>query len=914
MNSLLGFSLNLFGLPLSFAEPLILAALVGLPVLWWLLRVTPPLPRRIPFPPLRLLRGLEDEEQTPAATPWWLLLLRLLAAALLIVALADPLLGRAPKLSTAGPLVLVVDNGWTAARDWDQRQDLIADLLHSAQGRPVAIIPTAGPAPQGLLNEGEAARIAKELKPMPWPGDRGAAARALGRFQFTAAPALYWLTDGLEDGQSKSLRDAFHRYGGASLFGPSRTALGLLPVVRDASGFVVSATRARGGAPLEIEAGALGARGETLAATRIRFRRGEVRARGHIALPMEVRNATTRLAIAGEDSAGAVQLLDRGAAQRSAGIVSENTSSEGQPLLTDIYYLDRALSPYAEIAKGNISQLLDKHVSVLILADVAKISGDDLGKVKDFVGKGGMLIRFAGDHMTAGSDELVPVRLRAGGRYLGSAMAWSAPQHLAPFGPSSPFNGLEVPSEVTVTRQVLAEPSAELQGRTWAQLADGTPLITAQALGQGWIVLFHITASPSWSSLPLSGLYVDMLKRLLALSAGTPARDLAGLTSLPPVSLLDGFGRPEPTPGDASPIPAREFSHTRVSPQHPPGLYGAHEVESALNVMRADDRLTPLGGGGIQTYGNAHARALEPWLLAAAMILLLFDALLSLWLRGFTPRKLKWVAAAAAFLLVLPHLCVSTARADDAMAMKGALDTRLAYVKTGLADVDAISQEGLTGLGLALRARSSYEPPEPVGVDPETDDLSLYPLLYWPMDPREKNLSPKAQSRIADFMRNGGTIFFDTRDLTLGAVHGPSSPGEQTLRRLTGGLDFPPLEQLPADHVLTKTFYILRDFPGRWAGGELWVEALPPAPKNGAPPARGGDGVSPVMIGNNDWASAWAVDNAGHFLFTPSPGGELQREMAFRFGINLVMYALTGNYKTDVVHAPALLQRLGSGQ
>src|SRR6478752_3608593 len=172
---------------ISFGSPLILAALAALPVLWWLLRVTPPLPRRTQFPPLRLLRGLEDEEQTPAATPWWLLLLRLLAAALLILALADPLLGRSPKLAATGPLVLVVDNGWTAARGWDARQELMIDLLRSAQGRPVAIIPTAGAAPAGLLNEGEAARIAKELKPMPWPGDRKAAAAALGRFNFAAA-------------------------------------------------------------------------------------------------------------------------------------------------------------------------------------------------------------------------------------------------------------------------------------------------------------------------------------------------------------------------------------------------------------------------------------------------------------------------------------------------------------------------------------------------------------------------------------------------------------------------------------------------------------------------------------------------------------------------------------------------------
>ncbi|HSS13803.1 MAG TPA: DUF4159 domain-containing protein [Rhizomicrobium sp.] len=897
----------MFGFPLSFGAPLILTALLALPVLWWLLRVTPPLPRRTMFPPLRLLRGLEDQEQTPATTPWWLLLLRLLAAALLILALADPLLGRSPKLAANGPLVLVVDNGWTAARDWDARQDVMTDLLRSARGRPVAIIPTAGTAPSGLLNEGEAARVAKELKPVPWPGDRAAAAKALGRFNFAAPPALYWLTDGIDDAGSKALRDAFKRYGSASLFAPAHLPLGLLPVTRDASGFALAAIRASAGVPLEVEAGALGVRGETLAATRLHFKRGETRAQGHISLPMEVRNATTRLAVAGEESAGAVQLLDRGAAQRSAGIVSENASNEAQPLLSDVYYLERALSPYAEIAKGGIAQLLDKHVSVLLLADVAKINGADMTKVKDFVSHGGVLIRFAGERMTAGSDELVPVKLRVGGRYLGSAMAWSAPQHLAPFTSASPFNGLEIPAEVTVTRQVLAEPSAEAQNRTWAQLADGTPLITAQAMGSGWIVMFHISASPGWSTLPLSGLYVDMLKRLLALSAGTPARELAGLTSLPAVSLLDGFGRTMAPPADVTPIPAQGFSRVRVSPQHPPGLYGAHEVESALNIVRAGDRLAPLADSGLQAYGNIHARALEPYLLAAAMMLLLVDALLSLWLRGFTPRKLRWRASVLALALFVPQ-----ARADEATNMKAALDTHLAYVKTGLADVDSVSQAGLTGLSLMLRARTSYEPPEPLGVDPEQDDLSLYPLLYWPMDPREKSLSPKGLARIGDYMRNGGTILFDTRDFTLGAVRGPASPGEQTLRRLTASLDLPPLEPVPADHVLTKTFYILRDFPGRWSGGKLWVEALPPPPKNGAPPARGGDGVSPVIVGGNDWAGAWAVDASGHFQSTPSPGGELQREMAFRFGINLVMYALTGNYKADIVHAPALLQRLGN--
>ena len=109
--------------------------------------------------------------------------------------------------------------------------------------------------------------------------------------------------------------------------------------------------------------------------------------------------------------------------------------------------------------------------------------------------------------------------------------------------------------------------------------------------------------------------------------------------------------------------------------------------------------------------------------------------------------------------------------------MKAALDTRLAYVVTGLPDVDQMSRAGLYGLGLRLKARTSYEPEEPMGVDIAHDDLSFFPLIYWPMDPREPDLSPQALSRLTDYMRNGGTILFDTRDLTLGPTRGPNLAG-----------------------------------------------------------------------------------------------------------------------------------------
>jgi len=134
------------------------------------------------------------------------------------------------------------------------------------------------------------------------------------------------------------------------------------------------------------------------------------------------------------------------------------------------------------------------------------------------------------------------------------------------------------------------------------------------------------------------------------------------------------------------------------------------------------------------------------------------------------------------------------------------------------------------------------------------------------------------------------------------------------LMRLLQDLDIPPLEPVAADHVLTRAFYLLQEFPGRYRSGQLWAEAPTDTQTvDGLPFRPLNDGVSPVFIGSNDWAAAWAMDSRGEPLVPVGRGraGERQREIALRFGVNLVMHVLTGNYKSDQVHVPALLDRLG---
>jgi hypothetical protein len=912
---------------LSFGAPLMLWALAGLPVIYWLLRVTPPAPKRIVFPPLRLLLGLRSPEETPARTPLWLLLMRLATAAVAIIALAEPIYDTTPATAGNGPLVLVVDNDWPAAQQWPARVEAMRSALTGAArgNRQVTIIATAelNPLSPQWMDPRRAASTADEMVPQPWLADRRKALEALAQLRPPARPEIIWLSSGVDTPGAREFADALANLGNLSVYGDdaNTTALALRPPDNNATGFGVTLTRIPSEATREGRVAALDNRGRILDTAAFRFGSGEAEATTAIPLPLELRNDTSRIIVQGAESAGTVQLVDSRYRRRPVGVVASNTGSAAAPLISDIYYIERALGPYAEVRKGTLDQLVDSGIAVLALADIGQLTATEREKVNKFVEAGGMLLRFAGPRLAAANanDDLLPVRLRQGERLMGSALAWAEAQHLAVFPQEGPFRGLPVPEEVTVGRQVLAEPSIELAEHTWARLTDGTPLVTADAKGRGWVVLFHVPASPGWSTLPLSGLYVDMLRRTIALSGGVAGAAAQRAGNLPPYQNLNGFGElVQPFP-EAIAIRGEDFEVTTVGPQHPPGLYGNEGAVVALNAVTARTDFEPLNAGrALFGYASGGVMRILKWpLLQIVMLVLLVDALISLTLRGFVPlggirRLARRGAAVAAFFALLALPTDLWAQPAEENNMVAALDTRLAYVITGAPDVDQMSRAGLWGLGLHLRARTAYEPENPVGVDIERDDLSFFPLLYWPMAPSQRDLSDQAVAKLDDFMRRGGTILFDTRDAGLGNGTGAST-GNVTLQRLLAKLDIPPLQPLPAEHVLSKTFYILKEFPGRWIGGQVWIESIP-APRPGEQaqtPARGGDGVSPIIIGGNDWAAAWALDDELMPLAAVVPGGDQQREFAIRFGVNVVIYALTGNYKTDQVHVNDLLRRLG---
>ena len=932
------------GLPLSFAEPLLLLGLLSLPVLWWLLRVMPPRPRRIEFPPTRLLFDIKPKEETPSRTPWWLTLLRLTAAALVILAAAGPIWN--PHTATAGskaPLVILLDDGWSAASSWEARIKAADELIANADNdrRGIALVPLSEPARDITLMPGGTARVAlRQLAPKPYSIERVETLPAIERFlKATGDAELAWLSDGVDTGRGTEFLEGLNKTIGdraLTVFeGGTASALALVAAENAAAKMTVKVLRITSG----IAAGvvrAIDAKGSPIGEARYAFAPQDRETEAAFDLPVELRNDISRLEIARERSAGAVQLLDKRWRRRAIGVVTGATSDTAQPLLASTFYLTRALSPFADVRLGDrgapqqvIAQFLDQRLPMIVLADVGTLSPEIRERLNAWIDQGGVLVRFAGPRLAQADDDLVPVKLRRGGRSLGGSLTWEKPQHLASFATDGPFAGLAVPKDVTVNRQVLAEPDAVLSTKSWASLEDGTPLVTGERRGKGVVSLFHVGADSRWSDLPMSGSFVEMLRRLVDMSGYTsnPGAGVASaattIETVAPLRTLDGFGAFGPPPSAAKPMPADY--RDRATPDHPPGFYGPAEGPIAVNTLAPADRIAALDTSSLRarhaSYTNAEPRDLRGILLSSSLALFLIDAIVVAMLGAGLAALLRRRAATAALMaaFVLAAGVPSPTRADavsDDFAMKAVSQTRFAYVVTGNADVDSIVKAGMSGLTLFLAQRTALETGDPVGVDPAKDELAFFPLIYWPVVPGAPKPPQDAINRIDAYMKQGGTVVFDTRD----AIEAPpgdngasQTPAMQTLREILSSLDVPELEPVPREHVLTKTFYLLRDFPGRFNSGQTWVEALPHEDDDEAAsrPARGGDGVSPIIITSNDLAGAWALRPDGQPMLPLTPGEPRQREFAFRAGVNIVMYTLTGNYKADLVHMPALIERLG---
>jgi hypothetical protein len=833
--------------------------------------------------------------------------LRLLIAALVMIALAGPVYNPAEQIAQSGPVRLVIDNGWAAAQTWDSQSKASLEMLGEAarEQRQIYILPTAVAVGEekiqmkGPFTAAQAEGIVKELKPVPWPADYMALAELVKKDK--GSIYSFWFSHGLDEGGFDALAETLESQGGLTLFSPAAERLPVLlklpeqPAPDKMQMAVTGPDAIPPGRPVTLQAidgngGIVDQQGATLkpgATSIITFE-----------TPEKLRGDIAQFRLSGAPGVGGVYVLDERYKKRSVGIVGPAEDTDPKPFIEARYYIQRAIEPFTTIFEGTPEEVLKHEPSVIILPDTGALAAETLNALEKWVRSGGLLLRFAGPNMAQATSQafLTPTPLRSGGRSLDGSLSWEKPQKLLPFAETSPLNGIALHENIMIKRQILAEPVPDLDQKTWAKLEDGTPLITAAPLDKGMLVMVHTGADAAWSDLPLSGVFVEILKRIVSLSgqAQTLQNQTNGL--LEPLEVFDGFGVLKTPDGTVQSIEAVNFETTIPGPVHPPGLYGRNGIRMALNLgdhIKSLDTpaIIPAGVTG-KIYGQNYEFDLLPYVLYAALVFLLLDWAIMLVMAGGMKPFLRFAGVSSLLFLFVFPAQAGTIEQD----LKYADGFYLAFIQSGDPALDALSQQGLANLAGVLKRRTSVEPDGVVPLNPETDTLIFFPVIYWPVSRVQGDLSETALTNIQHYLDHGGTILFDTRDGNAGG-DGIQTPNADHLRALIARLSIPALAPIPKDHVLLRSFYLLSGWPGRISDGTLWVETQS---------VTGRDNVSSVIIGSNDWAGSWA-EGGGNEL----SGGTRRQELALRFGVNVAMYALTGNYKADQVHVKNILERLG---
>ena len=900
--------------PLVFAAPLALIALLALPLLWLVLRATPPQPKTEELPSLALFGDLRHMEETPDKTPWWIILLRMLAITLAIFGLSQPIWSPPAPQTTESQrdILFLMDNDWASATNWSSRQSAALDLLASLdRDRGIYLITNTQSedlteALAERLTPTEARNRVRALRPVAWRPNLTGLAERLDASELNNVETL-WIANAVNGEGFDTLVDQLSGLGPVSVVPlEARDVIAIKALTITSSAPVLTLSRAGTDGARDVTLTAFDQAGRSVSSVSGSFASGARELDLAFDLPQDLQTNIAYFRVLGQSSAGGVWYWEGASRTRRVGLLSE--AAQVQPLLADTYYVRKALAPFATITEGTLDELLGEDLGAIILTDIGRLGEAEQAQLRDWVNAGGVLIRFAGPRMAAQTDELLPVALRPASRAFDSALSWDTPQALAAFPDFSPFASMAQAGNVEVRRQVLAQPSPELQSRTWASLEDGTPLITASREGNGRLILFHVTAGPGWSDLPLSGTFVEIMRRITL-----PTRELGELslqseTSLAPRFWLDGFGSVRTPPSTARPIQPDEITGITANGEHPAGVYEGNTLSLPLNAGEGFDNglVTEWPASvTISTVAERTGHRYAAPLLVAAMLLLLIDLIVSLILSG--RLALPFTRKAAAFLpLLAAGLFIAALPMGEAHAQEAppaALELKFGYIETGDRTLDEQARSGLQGLSTLLYRRTTVEPSSPDAIDLAEDPISLYPLIMLLMPEAGLTLDEDEKTALAAYLRNGGALVIDTR---RGGDVSAQSARDTRLTTLLQGLDVPPLTRVDEDHVLTRSFYLLEGFTGRYPDRPIWIEA----PSESAGNTYKGDGISGIFITDADLTAAWALNDRGRPVYSVE-GGERNREMAYRTGVNIVMYILTGNYKDDQVHIPSLLDRLG---
>lgn len=841
---------------LSFASGGLLWALLALPLLYWLVRLFPPRPKVIDFPAIRILLGLQTGTPPAQTPPWWLVLLRVLLATLLIVAVAGPRL--VPQThDSQNQVVLLVDNSWPAAASWADIQRTATTLLNEAAAdrKKVWLWPLVEEATAVQWQEAAAWQDKlSRLQPQQASLDLPTRLKWLQK-NLPAATDVMLLSSGVVE--RLAVPDGKEGVTVERIYTPKILPQVIGHVAREGDNLKVKVL------PLQKDAGNVTVELKDLN-NKVLSRAGTEDQVANLVLTGLPAKAGYITLQHQNHIAAWWGLGNIGGQPRVYALAAKQNEF---PLLSSRYYIQNALKEVAQVRSGE-----DLPAS---LSDMDAIVADRLPLQPEaalkWVEAGGVYISLAGDWLQEHTDfSLLPSALRPQPRLLSGPLQLEGAMTLKGATASGPLTDMSLDNTGIISQQWLPQNGWADGVETWLKLQDDTPLVSARKVGSGWLVLMHTGAEAAWSTLPLTGSFPTLLQALVQLGQG---KDNSDIPPLPwaPQQLFDVYGRPAKL--KAEPITAE---NTPVSISQPIGFYGApaqaHMLDGKQKLLTALPTTLWQSAQVLHYTEQSQSFDLTPWVLLLAFLLLLVD----------TAIRLELLRPGRMLLLLVACMLPLSAHAEEPNnAMQ------LGWLPSGSSSVDSVTAAGLAGLSSVVNERTSIKLGAPQKLNPATDSLGLYPVIVWPQVEGTALPDDKAAAAIRAYVTSGGMLLVDS-----GSQLGEARLQTQKVLNEVLGVSLTPVDN---EHTLERSFYLLQGQNiGRLGNKPLWRDTAVP--------------LARMIVAAHDFAGAWAVSEQGRFMLPMLAGGEVEREKAYRFGVNLVLYALVGDYKKDQLHVDTLLK------
>ncbi len=890
---------------ISFSNYYALFGLALTPIIWIIIKSFPPIPKSYNFSSLYLLEKIDYNSSKNNNTPLWLLIFRILFFILIVLFFSHPHVKNKDSLNTKEftKYVIVADIGWSMANDWDKFKKIVLQISKEAEKNNKKIIffhslLKSYKDVKTFKSSTDINSYLKNLTPLPIKFNESTLKYLLENPSILNNSKLYLISSIYDfNNASKHIQNYNFIKNNSDqhyFINPVETLLVINKLGINQNNIICEISRiGKSNFDQNFYLKVNTINDEIIYNASHEINEDSKLKIVNLSFPIQLINQIKHIEIVGQNHAGAKYYFDDFSKKKNIAILSDNEFYKESPLLSPIYYLKKSLSSKHLLTISKIDSIIKQNYSTIIVPETMKIPKEFEYKLKNWLLNGGTLIRFAGQGLVGQKSNFLPVENSIGTiRSIDGQLTINKNLYISEFKKNSIFSGLEIPSDISITKQLVFNEISD-KVKILAKLNDGTPIVSMRNIGLGNIILFHIGASNSWSDLPISSLFPDMLNRVLLFSKHKGSSNLEDLNL---TKEIDGFGNLIQTKKIVNINKFDDIKNSQPSLIVPPGKYENDQISVVLNLstnINGSDLEEASQYTYISDYSFTGEKDLSPMILKILLTMFILDTLITIMIKNniniYQYFKKNNIIFLFLFPLIFLNLEASTAN-----------ETYLAYIKIKNKEINNISENGLNNLKSLLSTRTAISPKGVVGLDLKNDDIFSYPFIYWPLTKNLLQIEKAEIVKINNYINNGGIFFFDVIGFSRSNLN-LKDKKFKAIRDFLSNIKVKNLSILPKGHTLTKSFYLLNKFPGKWDNRVLLIENSNLEYK---------DGVSSIILGFNDWARAWSLDKNSVPLYPVVPGGERQRELSYRFGINIAMYSLTGNYKSDQIHSKSILNRL----